>query len=102
MRKTTNQKTSLKVKQGQNLTLNNVVVFGERDGIAKSGSQGGTPMFSRPGMSTIASYLCFSNGVKQKPYEPTDPMDFTNRPLEEIQERIKKEIGSMGENSEQA
>ena len=34
--------------------------------MAKSGYNGGTPMVSRPGKYTIAQYLCFSNGVKQK------------------------------------
>ena len=49
-------------------------------------------MVSRSGKQTIAQYLCFSNGIKQKEYVPTDPMDFTNKPVEEIKERLKREL----------
>ena len=61
-------------------------VFGQSSMMARSGPGGGTLMCSRPGKQTIAQYLCFSNGVKQKAHVPTDPMDFHNRPIEEIKE----------------
>jgi len=57
-------------------------IFGNADTMAKSGALGGTPMVSRRGKQTIAEYLCFSNGIKQKEYVATDPMDFVNRPIE--------------------
>ena len=70
--------------------------------MVRSGPQGGTPMVSRPGKSTIAQYLCFSNGVKQKEYQATDPMDFTNRPLEQIKERLKLELNILPDDSNRA
>lgn len=77
-------------------------VFGKSESMAKSGVGGGTPMLSRPGKSTIAEYLCFSNGVKQKEYMPTDPMDFTNRPLEQIKERLRLELNVLNKDSTRA
>ena len=73
----------------------NMNVFGNEDLMAKSGLLGGTPMVSRRGKQTIAEYLCFSNGIKEKEYVPTDPMDFINRPIEEIKERLKQELNVM-------
>ena len=56
--------------------------FGQHNSMSKSGPAGGTPMVSRSGKQTIAQYLCFSNGIKVKEYIPSDPMDFTNKPVE--------------------
>ena len=77
-------------------------MFGQTENMTKSGFQGGTPMVSRPGKQTIAEYLCFSNGVKQKEYQAIDPMDFTNRPIDEIKERLKLELNILDENSSRA
>ena len=59
-------------------------------------------MVSRPGKQTIAEYLCFSNGVKRKEYVPTDPMDFNNRPVEEIKERLRVELSNLHGQSSKA
>lgn len=37
-----------------------------------------------------------------KEYVPTDPMDFTNRPVEEIKERLKREMALVEPNSSRA
>lgn len=52
-------------------------------------------MVSRRGKQTIAEYLCFSNGIKQKEYVATDPMDFVNRPIEQIKDRLKLELNIL-------
>ena len=83
-------------------TLTTKAAFGQLNSMTKSGPQGGTPMVSRPGKQTIAEYLCFSNGVKRKEYVPTDPMDFNNRPVEEIKERLKVELSNLHAQSTKA
>lgn len=57
-------------------------VFGVEDCMAPSGKAGGTPMVSRPGKMTIATFLCFSNGIKMKKPEVEDDLDPTKVPSE--------------------
>ena len=70
-------------------------VFGVEDCMAPSGKAGGTPMVSRPGKMTIATFLCFSNGIKMKKPEVEDDLDPTKVPSELLQAKIKAEIRGM-------
>ena len=58
----------------------------------RSGPQGGTPMVSRPGKSTIPQYLCFSNGVKSKATVPQEELDLLGRPIQDIKDRLRFEL----------
>ena len=52
-------------------------------------------MVSRPGKQTIATFLCFSNGVKQKPPEEIDDMDPNKVDKEVIKAKLKRELGGI-------
>lgn len=48
-------------------------------------------MVSRPGKSTISSYLCFSNGIDPPAFFPNG-YDESKLPLELLQEKLKTEL----------
>ena len=70
-------------------------VFGVEDCMAPSGKQGGTPMVSRPGKMTIATFLCFSNGIKMKKPEVQDDLDPTKVPSDVLKAKLKAEIAGI-------
>lgn len=62
--------------------------FNDLNSMAPSGKQGGTPMVSRVGKSTIAHYLCFSNGLPEKPVFP-DGYDPRKVPKEVMEDKVR-------------
>ena len=65
-------------------------MFGVEKCMTQSGKSGGTPMVSRPGKQTIASYLCFSNGVKYRPEIEIDELDPTKNHPHQMKEALKR------------
>ena len=49
-------------------------------------------MVSRPGKMTIATFLCFLNGIKMKKPEQEDDLDPTKVPSEQLKAILKAEI----------
>ena len=49
-------------------------------------------MVSRPGKMTIATFLCFSNGIKMKKPEQEDDLDPTRVPSDQLKAILKAEI----------
>ena len=92
----------MKSMMDSHLKVETKAAFGDTGGMLKSGPAGGTPMVSRSGKQTVAQYLCFSNGIKQKEFVANDPMDFTNKPVEEIKERLRRELAIVDPDSNRA
>jgi len=60
-----------------------------------SGSQGGNPVLSRSGLSSIKQFMCFQSAMdRENPYTKHDFGDFDLRkvPIELIKEKIKLEL----------
>lgn len=60
-----------------------------------SGSQGGNPVLSRSGLSSIKQFMCFQSAIDRvNPYTKHDFGDFDLRkvPIELIKEKIKLEL----------
>lgn len=74
---------------------NKILLAGDITSMHYSGSQGGNPVLSRSGLSSIKQFMCFQSAIdRENPYSKHDFGNFDLRkvPIELIKEKIKLEL----------